>query len=779
MHRQVGNEASYSGVKGGLAEEEEEEIEFVDMRLRKGSEANSHVSEVGKDMLVKEPSQSWFVGYNVLLLLFLLGLVTGVLNGCIAWVIKLLSQLQAIILTSGQPGPFYFLLTTTFLCAVAALIVKLGDSNATYGTGMPEVKALLVHDYHHTDFVNIVSAKISFVRISSLILATGSGLSIGIAAPLVHVALCTSYFFMRVVPIFRELLDNPAMLKQIFAAAAAVGMSTVFNAPVGGLLFSIEVTSTYYLISNYWRSFMAATTGALMYNIFMIARENDGRIFQVDVVTNPYQKWEFLTYAFLGLVAGCAALLYLKMHQAYYLAMRRFFVAYPVSIAAAVGCASALLIYAIGAHSDAGVSETVIVKDLFTGGSISEMHDRHDVSRIGGLFASLLVRIILTVIGTTLRVSAGIFLPMFTIGALAGRIFGQIVANASHGVGIYVDGYAMVGAAAFLSGTTHTISAAVIVVEMTGEIDMLLPCLIAAVIACGVTKSRSLSLYDQGMVNKGLESFELLLEATGGFNFAADVMDAQVISVTRNCVVSDLFMLMNNEEQSTFPVIDHPEHCKLVGSIERRDIFTFLKAHFAKQGEERYVLTTLPKDVLAEQHHRVRSQKHAEFEIWKRTENQDSVSGAGIARKLFPSAYNKPGMDVSISSVDSGWGGHGLGEGAPSYPPPATPNPLQQGQDHSLAQVPAYSPSSKEAERETDEALIEALLAEPVDITASHLLPLNGFPFTAKKSFTMDQLYVLFEMVKAKVVFVVADDKRLQGMISKDLLLQSLKKKVN
>ena len=96
-------------------------------------------------------------------------------------------------------------------------------------------------------------------------------------------------------------------------------------------------------------------------------------------------------------------------------------------------------------------------------------------------------------------------------------------------------------------------------------------------------------------------------------------------------------------------------------------------------------------------------------------------------------------MDVSISSVDSGWGGHGLGEGAPNYPAPATPNPLQQGQGHSPVQVPAYPApaATREAERETDEALIEALLAEPVDITASPLLPLNGFRCTKSLARTL------------------------------------------
>ena len=57
--------------------------------------------------------------------------------------------------------------------------------------------------------------------------------------------------------------------------------------------------------------------------------------------------------------------------------------------------------------------------------------------------------------------------------------------------------YALVGAVAFASGVTHTISAAVIAVEMSGNLEMILPCLIVAVISAGITKAHGLSVYDQ------------------------------------------------------------------------------------------------------------------------------------------------------------------------------------------------------------------------------------------------------------------------------------------
>ena len=749
------------------------------------------VREMGRTKKV-DPTKAFILSSNVLILLFSLGIITGALNGCFAWLMKLLSHAQALIITSSPLGPLYFMFSTAFLASLSALIIKLGDMKATHGTGMAEVKALLVNDFYVSELSSIASSKIGFIRVTSLILAVGAGLSIGIAAPLVHVALCTAHSFMNRIAIFRDLLHNPDMLKQIMAAAAAVGMSTVFNAPVGGLLFSIEVTSTYYLISNYWRSFMAATTGALMYSVFLAASEGNYRIFEVTTVTNPYQKWEFLTYAFLGLIAGFLALWYLKFHQAYYMAMRKYFLASPVATAALAGAVTAVLIYAVGAHNHSGVSETVLVKDIFNDSHIAEMHDRRGVSPIAGLCASLVVRVALTVIGTTLRVSAGIFLPMFTIGAIGGRLFGQILADIALGVNIYVPGYAMVGAAAFLSGTTHTISAAVIVVEMTGEIDMLLPCLIASVIACGITKSRSLSMFDQGMVNKGLESFELLLNATGGFNFVEDVMDAQVTSVTRACMVSDLFALMQSEDQGVFPIIESHDSCKLVGSLDRRDIYNFLKLRFSTHNLESHVVSSFPLDEAAEQLHLLREKKVAELQSWMKRNNANSVPGSSITRRLFPSAHalqwahnndsfsehsaktlaeaNAAAINDDCSTIMRTMSINPLqGTPLPNFAPPAAA--VETLPHNNAPKETALTPSSK--------ATIKTLLAEELDLFQTPQLPMNGFPFTAHRQSTMDQLYILFEMVKAKVVFVVADNKDLEGMISKSVLLKSLKLKVN
>jgi H+/Cl- antiporter ClcA len=841
------------------------ERDEIATRARRSSTA-SNISDFGRELAPKEqpPMQ---IGYNILFLLFILGITTGVVNGCTLWAGKMISLSQAELIQSNVAGPLFFMMTTAAYAAASAYIIKKGDKAATIGSGMPEVKSLLLNDLHRSDFPNIVSFKILCVRLFSLVTGVGSGLSIGIAAPLVHVAICTAYTLMNIIPDFGEFLENHAIRKQVFTAAAAVGMTTVFNAPVGGLLLSLELTNTFYLVSNYWRSFMAATTGAVMYSIFLLAKSDKGRIFQLDYIVDPFLTWEFVMYALLGVICGLLGLQFLKLHQAFSLFIKPYTQKYPIGLAAAVGAFTALMIFAVGAYSPRGVSEAVIVYDLFQDAHISEESSRK-VDPIGALFAALLVRVVLTLLGTTQRISCGVFLPVLTLGAYLGRIYGEILATIfPNSINIYVSGYAMVGAVAFISGTTHTLSVAVIVIEQTGQFSMLLPCLVGAVIACGITKSRSLSLYDQGMINKGLESFDLLLKESGGFKYAADVLDDKVNSVHAKCTVGELFELLGPTlKQSTFPVTSSARSYRLVGCVDRRDVFNYLKAVFDREGLYAYVRHRLPADAHYDDRRLMRQKQIAQRQALFSGESlEHSVQG------MFKTEYDDEGRPVSklkgwfgmlnrpshsveldddivsdeegsTHSDDSGFGEHDktrpqathkrapavenplLAASAPSSPlPPHSPGadtPREGNQtprssaptsptgllrpptvqhltdglkenfrtlQHRVAQLPAeiglpvpVDPNSPKSVHfsAAQQAKIQALLDKSLNVTQEPQLSLNSFPFTAHRYTTMDQLYVLFEMVKVHVVFVVTNTKRLEGMITKYQLMQHLKEKV-
>ncbi len=64
--------------------------------------------------------------------------------------------------------------------------------------------------------------------------------------------------------------------------------------------------------------------------------------------------------------------------------------------------------------------------------------------------------------------------------------------------------YAVMGAAAVASGATHTVSTAVIILELTGQLNHMLPVLISVLLARSVASNYSISIYDLLMSVQGL-----------------------------------------------------------------------------------------------------------------------------------------------------------------------------------------------------------------------------------------------------------------------------------
>jgi chloride channel 3/4/5 len=89
-----------------------------------------------------------------------------------------------------------------------------------------------------------------------------------------------------------------------------------------------------------------------------------------------------------------------------------------------------------------------------------------------------LVKLILTIVTFGIKVPSGIIIPALDGGAFFGRLLGQLVPSISPGI------FAMVGAGAFLAGVSRmTISLAVIMFELTGELEFIVPNMIGIMVA--------------------------------------------------------------------------------------------------------------------------------------------------------------------------------------------------------------------------------------------------------------------------------------------------------
>ncbi|KAK7069426.1 Chloride channel protein 2, partial [Halocaridina rubra] len=134
------------------------------------------------------------------------------------------------------------------------------------GSGIPEMKTIL----RGVVLKEYLTFKTLIAKVIGLTATLGSGLPLGKEGPFVHIASIVATLLSKAVTSFKGIYENESRNSEMLAAACAVGVACSFAAPIGGVLFSIEVTSVYFAVRNYWRGFFAAVCGAMMFRLLAV-----------------------------------------------------------------------------------------------------------------------------------------------------------------------------------------------------------------------------------------------------------------------------------------------------------------------------------------------------------------------------------------------------------------------------------------------------------------------------------------------------------------------------
>ncbi|XP_041983982.1 chloride channel protein 2 isoform X2 [Aricia agestis] len=470
------------------------------------------------------------------------------------------------------------------------------------GSGIPEMKTILrgVHLKEYLTYRALIS------KVIGLTATLGSGLPLGKEGPSVHIASMVATLLSKLVTTFQGIYSNESRTTEMLAAACAVGVASCFAAPVGGVLFSIEVTTTYFAVRNYWRGFFAACCSAIMFRLLSVwsgALPTVKPLFPTNLPQDfPFDPQEFAVFVLLGIVCGLMAALWVFLHRQYVLFMRntkflsnflqknRFI--YPGFITLAV--MSILFPPGIGKYMAADLGNQEQVLSLFANftwsdeltaeqAAIVDHWRTPEVDHFGCLVIYFFSIFFLSMVSCTLPVPAGIFVPAFKMGASLGRLTGELmhyfcpvgVAYGGHIQKILPGGYATVGAAAFTGAVTHTVSTIVICIEMTGQVTHLLP-IMAAVLAANATAALlQPSCFDSIILIKKLPYLpDLLSSASRMYDICVeDFMVRDVRYIWNRMTYQQLKdILKENKTIKSFPLVDSPASMVLLGSIHRWEL---------------------------------------------------------------------------------------------------------------------------------------------------------------------------------------------------------------
>ncbi|KAF2803648.1 uncharacterized protein BDZ99DRAFT_427109 [Mytilinidion resinicola] len=381
------------------------------------------------------------------------------------------------------------------------------------GSGVAEVKVILsgfvLHGY--------LGLRTLVIKTLGLILSVASGLSLGKEGPYVHIATCVGNIACR---LFSKYRDNDGKRREVLSASAASGVAVAFGAPIGGVLFSLEEVSYYFPPKTLFRTFFCCIAAALSLKFLNPYGTNKIVLFEVRYLTD-WKFFEMVAFILLGVLGGILGALFIKASGLWARTFRRFKVIkrWPMLEVMLVALITGLISF-WNRYTNMPVTELMFELaspcDTFTNSGTGLCPTKDQIPAvIWYLSIAFVIKALLTVITFGIKVPAGIYVPSMVVGGILGRIVGHIVQylalNYSH-TGLFGDCkaddnpescvvpgvYAMVAAGATMTGVTRlSVTLAVILFELTGSLDHVLPFSIGILVAKWTADAlEPLSIYD-------------------------------------------------------------------------------------------------------------------------------------------------------------------------------------------------------------------------------------------------------------------------------------------
>ncbi|EPY22927.1 chloride channel protein [Strigomonas culicis] len=270
------------------------------------------------------------------ILYVLIAVSVGFVATFVAYAVEALESFRETALHRVILGPYFRVLGYVFggvvwvvisaaLAAVASGVVVYVEPAAA-GGGIPDIMAYL----NGVNMPHAMGLRTFGVKLVSCVFAVGSGLPVGLEAPLIHLGGITAAgvtqgrsralgFQSSLFQAFRTNKDR----RDFITAGAACGVSAAFGAPIGGLLFVMEEVSSVWDHSVSGQIFLATMicfTVTSMINSVVEQRRLLGWVsntasvlFEVNL-TILLNLIAIVPSVFLGLLLGCIAALFTKVN---------------------------------------------------------------------------------------------------------------------------------------------------------------------------------------------------------------------------------------------------------------------------------------------------------------------------------------------------------------------------------------------------------------------------------------------------------------------------------
>eukprot|EP00930_Biecheleria_cincta_P021327 TRINITY_DN15838_c0_g1_i2.p1 TRINITY_DN15838_c0_g1~~TRINITY_DN15838_c0_g1_i2.p1 ORF type:complete len:761 (+),score=102.57 TRINITY_DN15838_c0_g1_i2:38-2320(+) len=270
---------------------------------------------------------------SLLVIVWIMLMMTAVLSSTLSFLIDAFTfyagLLRSKLVLGGAQTLAAALLLNITMAILARIIVR--TTVEAEGGGFPEMKAMLFGKV----LFSFLTFRVLVVKAVGLALLVGAGLPLGKEGPNVHMAGCIVYCINPHLFQKRAESDHHAgggaagsgvdsAISRLLLAACAVGVGASFSAPIGGVIFALELMMPQtYDAWAYWGCFTAGVIGGVTYAVERTVTTQGSEALLPLISTNvlpgegansDYPVLRLLLDVALGAVCGAMGGIWVRMH---------------------------------------------------------------------------------------------------------------------------------------------------------------------------------------------------------------------------------------------------------------------------------------------------------------------------------------------------------------------------------------------------------------------------------------------------------------------------------
>ena len=337
------------------------------------------------------------------------------------------------------------------------------------GSGIPHIKSVVLGE-EELRWWRVLPVKF-FAGLSSI----GGGLALGREGPTIQIGGATG---LMVAKWFR-VRAGEGERKALICAGAGAGLAAAFNAPLAGVIFVLEELHGAFTPVIFVAAFLACVTADV------VCRVMTGETPVFGLQSMPVPSFNALPVALVvGVIAGLGGVIFNRCLLASLDAFDRLKRWPPAVVGGLTGLVVGLAAWIYPQVSGSG---SVLAQRALAG----EFSIRLVVVLIAARFA-------LTMISYGSGSAGGIFAPLLVIGALGGLAVGNTAHILAPAWAEHPEVFAVLGMGALLTAIVRApLTGIVLMIELTGKYDYMLPLLVSCLVAYGVAEGlRDMPIYE-------------------------------------------------------------------------------------------------------------------------------------------------------------------------------------------------------------------------------------------------------------------------------------------